>query len=421
MANCTYVDGIGSSQAIDTAGEIVDIAGLDCSSLIGGALNWEHKSDTPAQLVGKILEYKKIFSEKDCETDRHRHFWNKCQIPFLYILGRLFDDKKDSSKEAAALFKDDAEHPNEKPMLGFSVEGSKIDKKNMTITRSIARKITLTNLSANKTCVAELLPMAKDDDFLDSIFKTEAVEFFKPDGQYLKFLQKKEKEMNKEVGSGGGAFIGGTMGLGLSEKMEKAAPAWGAGKKSGNAVHFSHPEHGTVSIHKQPSGEFHVKHNGAMAGIGGVKGSFKTPQEAGAHAKTYMGGVGGKKVLAPKMHNRPSPSMINKSLDAGSSMAAPSQLTGGAALGVESLSGKKKKSVWLARAEEAYNTWEKKEEFRSFMKKRLPNMAMGEIDAIGKTLALKKTMDAEKQLKKYSSYFNKGTDIMMVSEKKEKK
>ena len=74
---CSWVDGVGSTTSIDTSGEIVDLAGIDCSSLIGGALNWEHKSDLPAQIVGKVLEYKKIFSEADCENDRHKYYWDK--------------------------------------------------------------------------------------------------------------------------------------------------------------------------------------------------------------------------------------------------------------------------------------------------------------------------------------------------------
>src|SRR5271154_5158689 len=95
----TYVDGIGASQNIDSSGEIVDIAGLDCSSLeIDGSLTWEHKKDTPDQLVGKIIKAKKIFSEKDCDDDRQKYYWDKCKTPYLYILAELFDDYTDSAR-----------------------------------------------------------------------------------------------------------------------------------------------------------------------------------------------------------------------------------------------------------------------------------------------------------------------------------
>ena len=63
-ASPTFIHGIGSSQAIDTAQEIVDLAGIDYSSLVGGAFNFDVKSDLPAQIVGKILEYRRIFSER---------------------------------------------------------------------------------------------------------------------------------------------------------------------------------------------------------------------------------------------------------------------------------------------------------------------------------------------------------------------
>src|SRR5271165_686061 len=128
MANCTYIDGVASSQAIDSSGEIVDLKGLDISSLLFGAANFEHKSDIPAQIVGKIIEAHKIYTKEDCENARHEYFWNKTKLPFLYCNVRLFDDKKESSKEVAALVKDDAEHPNETPMIGFSIEGAKIAK-----------------------------------------------------------------------------------------------------------------------------------------------------------------------------------------------------------------------------------------------------------------------------------------------------
>lgn len=513
--NCTYIDGISSTVSIDTAGEIVDLAGIDCYSLIGAALNWEHKADIPAQIVGKILEYKKIFSEQDIENDRHQYYWDKCKTPYLYVMGRLFDDKKDSSKECAALFIDDAEHPDEHPMVGFSIEGSKVDKKGLTVTKSIARKITITAANANKQCVAELIPADSQKTDPNSIFKTEAtfcIELFK------------------------------------SESMEKSAPSWSPGKKVDNAVHFSHPEHGTVSIHKQPNGEFHVKHQGALAGLSGQKGKFRRAEAAGQHAKIYMQAVSQKKVLGPKMHDRSSPQMVNKSnshmnkgviggigmggglppestdkknkrglfnpdvdkitgktgiiggmgmggigrsehkgnlkkaLTAGSGMAAPGNLTGGAVLGKESLDKKMKKtepkkgnmdtgekpiahrtpfemksgqgynighksgqmatyhrstpaahhfsvggktikikreikkSESLLRAEQEYTSWAKREEFEAFMAKSMPELAKGEVRAIGQVLCLSKSMKIEKKLAKMVT----GSNLNSFVEKKEK-
>lgn len=175
----TFVDGIGASQNIDSSGEIVDIAGLDISSLeVDGSLNWEHKKDVPDQLVGKVLKAKKIFSVKDCEDDRQKYFWEKCKVPYLYILGELFDDYTDSARTVAGLFRYDLDHrgKNAKDVVGFSVEGATIHKNGNTITRSIARKITCTSLPCNKMAVAEMVPKEgkKPKDNLDNIFKTES-------------------------------------------------------------------------------------------------------------------------------------------------------------------------------------------------------------------------------------------------------
>jgi hypothetical protein len=82
--------------------------------------------------------------------------------------------------------------------------------------------------------------------------------------------------------------------------------------------------------------------------------------------------------------------------------------------------GKKEKSAMLQRAEQEYDKWEKKEEFRNWMAKKLPTLARGEIDAIGATMILGKSLREEKSLKKdfIHSYMGKGTDQLMASEKK---
>ena len=50
-------------------------------------------------------------------------------------------------------------------------------------------------------------------------------------------------------------------------KAVKGAPGW-SHTGGGN---FHHPEHGIVSVVKQGP-QFHVKHRGALAGVGGKKG-----------------------------------------------------------------------------------------------------------------------------------------------------
>jgi hypothetical protein len=74
--------------------------------------------------------------------------------------------------------------------------------------------------------------------------------------------------------------------------------------QAGDSIHFSHPEHGTVSVVKD-GGQYHVKHNGAHAGILNQKGIFNTPKEAVQHAKDFMAklGSGGH---GNAMHNMPS-------------------------------------------------------------------------------------------------------------------
>jgi len=190
-------------------------------------------------------------------------------------------------------------------------------------------------------------------------------------------------------------------------KSEKGA--WSQGKPSADTVHFHHPEHGTVSVQKQPSGEFHVKHNGKMAGVGGVKGSFKDPNLAGQHAKKYMSAVSNNKIVVPGMYKEP---VIKKAIEAGSYNAAPSTLTNGAAYQTESLGSKSastgaeehkfqgtKKKDWNRRAKDDYDHWSQKERFEKFMAARMPHLAVGEIRAIGRSLALKKSIDMEKSLK----------------------
>jgi hypothetical protein len=127
---------------------------------------------------------------------------------------------------------------------------------------------------------------------------------------------------------------------------------------------------------------------------------------------------------------------LEKSIDAGSGLAAPSQLVGGAALAKEQLDFRSNDLSLINRSKEDYENWNKREEFRAFMKSRFPKMALGEIDAIGRTIAFKKNLNAEKILSRINSAYDepgkgrsfldksddikKFSDIMMNSEEENK-
>jgi hypothetical protein len=613
----TWIHGNASNQQIDSSGEIVDLAGLDCSSLTQGCFNWEHQNSQPNQVVGKILEYKKIFSEADCENEHHKYFWNKCKVPYLYVMGRLFDDKKESSKEVAALFVDDAEHPDEPPMIGFSIEGSKISRTGITVDKSIARRVTCTGTPCNKACIAELVPNPdiKQQTDSDSIFKSEpahTIELLsKAETGHEKGIHRSQPELGLGTSKNRYQTMAGTKtgkeahkkvlsemkqmpkpNLGKAEvpgshikpahasptpsKAVKGAPGW----SHAGGGNFQHPEHGTVSVIKE-GGQFNVKHRGALAGVGGKKGAFGSSQEAGAHAGDYMRSLSQGKTAGAQMHDRPANNMnkaqvpgskyppkennvagtsqykaappkfgpinpaspvapkpslgksnnvgprtgggrmgmgmmggtgmnlpqestdkknarglfnpdvdkiqtgrgmmvggmgknetghekgiatkpnsnfkegvstagadvrlgdtgaakkqsigrmmeaskikpklvasekdgnLKKGMSAGSGMAAPGNLSGGAALAKESLDKKMKKSQLLMRAEQEYKTWTKREQFENFMAKHMPGLTKGEVTAIGQTLALRKSLRAENKLAKMivdtgqDSYVNK--------------
>ena len=509
MKSCTYIDGVGSSQAIDTAGEIVDLKGLDISSLVGGAANYEHKSDLPAQIVGKVIEAHKIFSADDCQNERQLYFWNKTKIPFLYCIVRLFDDKKDSSREVAALVKDDAEHPNEQPMIGFSIEGAKLEKQGSVVTRSIARKLTLTNLPCNKQCIAELIPSPSKevkDDF-SSLFKGE-MELFSFESSYIELLEKNEdmrvkvaaaqKEIktpswhSKVTHTSGQPISSGVSKFktvfGKSDALDKgeddeyknwrqAANRIGAKKAALSrkinthlmagknldhpdvAEHWKNyrqldadqkhlatmnprklkkaedaPKYGQIKptlsheeMLKKPE-EWHLSQKAAHLKHSQIKSgqSYRSSHAEKAHFQ--MGHLhalyqNGKYDEAKQKHASLSKEdSLEKALTAGSMMAAPGNLEGGAALTKESLDrksqkvnslNKKEKSEWYTKADEAYQSWSDREKFRGYMKKKLPHLADGEVDAIGRVLALKNTMKKEDNLSKmFASYYKKSEDLM---------
>lgn len=452
----TYIHGIAASENIDSSGERLIIAGLDISSLDkDGIFNYEHKNDNPNQVIGKILKAKRIFQEQDCEDEHQLYFWSKIQTPYLYVMGELFDDFKESAKEVAGMFQYDQakRDQNERNVMNFSIEGAKIEKRGIDIVKSIARKVTITVLPCNKAAVAEMIPAAQKTkkDSLDSIFKSEnAVEIllFKTESTPVENLEKHAEALGISPMKKGDVLPfrqkgspdprGSSMGRTSSgkevfshSKIHEYKGFDAADHTEASRMHYdasqNSKDHKTASHHRQKMN----LHNQA------IRTAERKQNRMGEAKKQRLGEIADRGLKQQVM---------GKAMDAGSANVAPSELSGTAALQKESgnmsrpdkgfgaiihkpgapapkgfgkIIRKEEKIVgpagpdakghltgganivktkWLARAEEAYTSWNQREKFQAFMKSRFPKMTMGEIDAFGQTLALKKSLDAEKSL-----------------------
>lgn len=172
MSKNTIIDGIAASEHLDSSGESLSIEGMDISSLGGpdSILNWEHGSkDRPTQVVGKVTFAKKLLKASDAKTKREKYFWNKSKKPMVYIKAELFDGVGHSgAQDVAAMLRYNNKDKGEDSRLvvGFSIEGGKIEKNGMTVTKSIARDVAITVKPCNKVCDAELIEEEVDENFL---------------------------------------------------------------------------------------------------------------------------------------------------------------------------------------------------------------------------------------------------------------
>jgi len=165
------IDGIAASQHLDSSGEVLDIKGHDISDLVEGkgVLNFEHENGKPDDIIGHIIYAKKIFSEKDCENERQKKYWDSVKKPFVYIIAELFDDEEHPGAVAAAAMIRYYAKRKEKLLAGFSIEGSTLERKGNHLVRSVGRRVALTLRPCNKTCIADLL---EDDKYKDIVKKS---------------------------------------------------------------------------------------------------------------------------------------------------------------------------------------------------------------------------------------------------------
>jgi hypothetical protein len=161
------LDGIGTSEAIDSSGELLELKGLDISDLVEGrgVLNTEHRGDDAPgysylDIIGRVIYAKKLYKRDDCENDRQRKYWDEVKLPYLYIKVELFDSAEDgdhaAAKAAAAMIR----HYTRRGLnvlIRYSIEGSTLVMEDKTIKAAIARRVAATIKPANKTCNSGIL------------------------------------------------------------------------------------------------------------------------------------------------------------------------------------------------------------------------------------------------------------------------
>lgn len=197
------LDAVFGSEALDSSGEILDVEGADISDLVEGRaeINYEHKDESGKgtsglDWVGRIIHAKKIFSQKDCDTDRQREFWHELQLPFIYGMVRLYDAAGHAGAQALAAIIRDHHANKEKILWRWSVEGTTLktsaDKKRLL--RSVIKAVALTRKPCNRSAETRIIadPQApagfdkepvkvkEEKDFLDDVLKRSEPRFARP-------------------------------------------------------------------------------------------------------------------------------------------------------------------------------------------------------------------------------------------------
>jgi hypothetical protein len=160
-----HFDGVLGSALRDTQGEVLDIAGADISDMEQGKgiVNVDHGTGF-YNLIGRITNAKKIFSEADCSSPRHTYYWHQIKAPYIYGEGYLFDaDEHPHAKAAAAILRNI--HKTDSPLkMKASVEGAIIArdvKDPRHLLRTKVRGSALTFTPANNATLIEPLGLSK--------------------------------------------------------------------------------------------------------------------------------------------------------------------------------------------------------------------------------------------------------------------
>lgn len=151
------IDGIATSEHIDSSGELLIVENHDISDLVEGrgVLNWEH-SNKNEDIIGAVIYARKILKKEDCENERQRKYWESVKKPFVYIIGELFEDEDHPGAVAVAAMIRYYAKKGEKLLTGYSIEGATLERRDYILQESVGRRVAVTLRPCNKTAIAGL-------------------------------------------------------------------------------------------------------------------------------------------------------------------------------------------------------------------------------------------------------------------------
>jgi len=189
--------GVFASQALDKSGEVINIDGLDISSLVSGDayLNSEHKNDNFSNYLGRIVNAKKIYNYKECENEHEKQCFKQAgEVPIVYGVAELFDDEGHKEAMSAASIIQHFAKRNLPIAARFSIEGENLSKEGHDIKRAVAKRVALTMMPCNDSCVSGIVESLNksEKDVYDKLVEKENSDYLcKGVSGSLKVLQKK--------------------------------------------------------------------------------------------------------------------------------------------------------------------------------------------------------------------------------------
>jgi len=178
---------IMATEAVDTDGERLSIAGADITPLVkdkSGYVNSDHLKGF-SNLVGRIISANKVMKAEDAQTDYQRRQWNKLQRPFLAGSIELYDGCGHKEADAIASIARFYIEKGEDPPIKTSVEGKKIETgSDGHLKKTLIRGLALTITPANKETHSQVVGILKSEGVElpgSALSKTEAPAFIEVD------------------------------------------------------------------------------------------------------------------------------------------------------------------------------------------------------------------------------------------------